>query len=917
MINFQKRKLALCVAMISTCGYSQVALSQSDDEIVQEEVLVTGFRGSLQRSQDLKRNAVNARESIVAEDMGKMPDLNLAEAIQRVAGVVIARQGGEGRSISLRGLNPGFTHTTLNGMEVPSSTGGLDSSGGVNRGRQFDYNVFSAELFNRIDVNKSAVANLEEGGIAGSVDLFTMRPLDNPGRKVAVSGQLGYNDLSEETDPRFSAIYTDSNEAETIGWMISGAFTERTVHQDGFGTVRWDNPWEDGCATEPTRCFAGNNTSLSDENLNKLWYPRLPRQDSFHHEQERTGISAAIQFRPTDTLEFGINHVRSEFDSTVDSYNSFAEFRRSGQWGFPHNTAEEVTVSQDGGIDYAVQGRFTGVGLRTESRRQEDTTKFAQTTADLKWNISESLELSGMIGQATSDYQGNVFRANIESLTDDSSTPEEGDGGTDFSFDFTGNANVAAVQYTGFDLTDQSNYYLMGNAQLRQYTVDRTNDTVRLDLKWSINDESTVKVGVMLNDREVDSTQGNRTNELPDIDGLTKVYSYADIGGHGENTDLDFLVLDFDSAIPAHGLGEYAPQAGRGVSTWNIGEETSAVYIDYTLDTELAGHALVANLGVRYVETDVSATGYVDADTSFVETNTYTNSLPSLNLTYGITEDMLLRLNVAQTMTRPDMDSLAPNKRYSDVNTTVSGGNSQLEPLVSDDVNLGWEWYFAEEASIGVAFFTKEIDSFISSPSLPASTLRPEDVAIVAELYPTQPGLTTDNTWVYSTSSNGVGADMDGYEIAYQQPFTFLPGFLSNMGLVANFSHVEATTFVERGGEVVEVPLEGMSENSSNITLYYEVDGFGVRVSQNRRDDYVTDNTGSNHNLAHGTTGPTHTDLNAFYNVNDNITITFEAINMMDEDERLYTTGTDGRMDLVREFNSTGRQFFLGVRATF
>lgn len=146
-----------------------------------EEIIVTGFRGSLQRAQDVKRQAINVTESIMAEDMAKMPDLNLSGSIQRLPGVTISREGGEGRNITLRGFSPDFTRTTLNGMEVPASSDGLDSGGfTINAGRAFDFHVFASELFNRIDVQKTQRASIEEGGIAGTVDLYSAKPFDSP-----------------------------------------------------------------------------------------------------------------------------------------------------------------------------------------------------------------------------------------------------------------------------------------------------------------------------------------------------------------------------------------------------------------------------------------------------------------------------------------------------------------------------------------------------------------------------------------------------------------------------------------------------------------------------------------------------------------------------------------------------------------
>src|SRR5210317_1084745 len=212
MISSTFRKTLLASSFAAACligagvAFPGIAAAQDTDDEAIEEIVVKGFRGSLQAAVSLKRNAVNNRDSIVSEDIGKMPDLNLAEAIQRVPGVSITREGGEGRQITVRGLGPSFTRVTLNGMEVPASTGGLDSYGGVNRGRGFDFNVFSADMFTRIDVNKSPTASIEEGGVSGTVELYTARPLDRPGFHASAFAQAGYNDLSEEWDPTIRAF---------------------------------------------------------------------------------------------------------------------------------------------------------------------------------------------------------------------------------------------------------------------------------------------------------------------------------------------------------------------------------------------------------------------------------------------------------------------------------------------------------------------------------------------------------------------------------------------------------------------------------------------------------------------------------------------------------------------------------------
>jgi iron complex outermembrane receptor protein len=869
-----------------------VMLQLSD---VAEEVVVRGFRSSLEQSVDLKRAAVNVRESIVAQDIGKMPDLNLAEAIQRVPGVAIVREGGEGRQISLRGLGANFTRVTLNGMEVPASAGGLDSFGGLNRGRAFDFNVFSAELFSRIDVSKTSTAAIEEGGIAGAVELYTPRPLSDPGLRASVSVQGGYNDVSEGTDPRITGILSTTNEAETFGFVVSGAYAGRTPFQDGFGTVRW---------AQPDRPFAGNNTDLGDADLHSLWFPRLPRQDSFRHDQDRVGFTTGLQLRPTSGFEASVNWVHSRFQATTESYNSFAQFRRSGDWGYPAITPNAVTVRSDGTGQYAVAGNFDGVALRTESRQNVDETLFNQITVDFRRDFGSRLTLTGMVGHARSEYVDDYFRVNIE-------TPNA----TNFSYDFTANPDVAMIDYE-IDVTDPSNFFIQDNERIERNTVDRKNNTVRLDLEWAVDGGHVVRLGGIYNDREVDSVLAEHDGAPPgDLRGISKVFPFIDAGGFDNRTELDFLALDFERSKAAYGVdfGSFPVVRGPGRPTWLVEEQTAGAYVDYTLTTLLDGRAFRANLGTRFVNTTTDATGWLAQDIPNTESNSYNNLLPALNIAFDATDDLVLRAAVGRSLTRPSLASLAPIKGYSDVNFTVSGGNSQLEPLKADAVDLSAEWYFAGQGVAAVGVFYKDIKSFISSPST-EGPLRPEDRPAVTAVYPTQPELLDPSLiWTYSTATNVDGTSLKGVELAYQQPFTFLPGRWSNLGFVGNYSYVDAKTRVERSGAMVEVPLEGMSKHSFNATLYYETDVFGVRLSLNSRSNYVTDNTGSNGNISHATTGPIRLDLSALYHITDAVSLTLEGVNLTNEYERLFTTG-DGTMDLVREYNTTGRQFYAGLR---
>jgi TonB-dependent receptor len=891
-----------------TEGADSAAADSAEEPAAEETetIEVVGYRHALQESVTLKRDAVNARESIVTEDIGKMPDLNLAEAIQRVPGVAIVREGGEGRQLSLRGLGSDFTQVTLNGMEVPASTGGLDSSGAINRGRGFDFNVFPAELFSRIDINKTSLASIEEGGVAGSVQMYTASPLDgaeegaNFGGSVSLQG--GYNDLSEESDPRFTASFHGANKAKTVGFTLSAAQTGRNSWQDGFGTVRWQQPDTPGSVSG----FAGNQTSLSDQQLKAAWFPRLPRQDSFRHDQERTGLAGSLQFHPNDRLDINLNLVRSEFEATTTSYNSFGQFRRLGRWGFNSITPTSLTLVPDGTGQLAIAGTFRGVSLRTESRETEDTTTFNQLTADFEYDLSENLVLSGMVGRAESKYEDLLFRVNIETT----------DPNILFSYDFTRDPNVAAINYN-IDVTNPANFVVQTDGLLQKNLVDRTNDTGRVDLDWFFRPGHNLRFGAIYNEREVGSEIFQQTaTTVPQVplSSISRVFNYEDVGGYGSDTELRFLVLDFPSAKAAFNFGsDFQPFRGPGRATWVVTEETAGAYGEYNLVTLLKDHDFRLNLGTRFVETKTSGLGWLSSTVSNTETNSYTNLLPSLSVAYDVKSNVVLRAGASRTMTRPSLVSLAPVKAYSNVNLTVTGGNSQLEPLLSNNLDLGAEWYLSDRSVLALSLFYKDIDSFISSPTN-REALREEDRANVAALFPTQPQLLDPSlVWTYSTSSNTEGTTLQGFEIAYSQSFKSLPGFWGNFGFSGNYSYVDGDTTVIRSGQVVDVPLQGLSKNSWNGTLYYETPRWGSRVSVNNRDDYVTNNLGANTNVSEATTGPVRWDMSAFLHLTEQFSLSLEAVNLTDEAERLYTTG-NGTMDLVREINYSGRQVFLGLR---
>jgi len=282
--------LVACTALVAP----QAAFAQDGADGDEDQIVVTGYRGSLNAALDIKRDSVTPVDAILAEDVADFPDLNLAEAIQRIPGVSIDRDGGEGRTITVRGLNPDFTRVRINGMETLSTTGGTDSSGGTNRGRGFDFNIFASELFQSIRVSKAPTPDQEEGSLGAIVDLQTGKPLSYGELVIAGNVQGQWNDMAKKVNPRFSGLISDVFADGTIGVLVSVAYTQRDIVEEGFSAVRWDNA--DAFSNEAS--FPG---------VANAFHPRIPRYGKLVSDQERLGITATLQFEPTDATQIDID----------------------------------------------------------------------------------------------------------------------------------------------------------------------------------------------------------------------------------------------------------------------------------------------------------------------------------------------------------------------------------------------------------------------------------------------------------------------------------------------------------------------------------------------------------------------------------------------------------------------------------
>src|SRR5690606_1698218 len=369
-IRFTVRAI-LGIASGTLLSANVVAQEAGTDSGAVEEIIVTGFRESLSVALDLKRETVGSVDAILAEDIADFPDLNLAESLQRIPGVSIARDAGEGRTITVRGLSPEFTRVRLNGMEAMSANGGTDAAGGTNRGRSFDFNTFASELFSAITVRKTASADVEEGSLGATVDLRTARPFDYDGFTLVTSATAQYNDLAEEVNPRAAFVISNTFANNTLGALLSVAYTERELVDEGASTVRWGNP------SGPMMLAPNYIGQPTLDEINASFVPRIPRYDYYAHEQDRLGVTASLQFAPNartavnlDVLYAEFNAQRREIFLEVSNFSGGAQGIR----------VADAIIDNTNTLVYGV---FNNVDIRSEQRFDDLSTEFTQVTLDV------------------------------------------------------------------------------------------------------------------------------------------------------------------------------------------------------------------------------------------------------------------------------------------------------------------------------------------------------------------------------------------------------------------------------------------------------------------------------------------------------------------------------------------------------
>ena len=855
------------------------------------EVVVSGYRESLAEAHTRKRDATIAEDVIVAEDIAAFPDLNLAESLQRIPGVTIDRDSGEGRQITLRGLGPDFTRTQLNGMEVLGNTAsGMDNRGGVSRTRSFDYSLFASELFDSVTVEKSYSVEQDEGGIGGTVDLSTAKPFDYPGFKGVLSAKEQTNSNASTATPRIVGLISDRWD-NNFGVLGSVAYSINDSNEFGYRNWGWNQ-----IKVNPANIGPGVSAADAAElEAGKIYAPEADTYSSWYDHRTRLGATLSMQYEPSDSLKFGLDSLFSRLTDRRSDYALAAAGVNSLTGNISGTQVLQSDVIQGNTL---VAAQYTGVDMRSEFNTEADKTNFYQVGLHGSDKITDNLEVNGLVGYSKSDYELPYFdKVFLESKNQ--------------AFGFTDIPSTPVNNY-GFSVTNPAEWNLMrldtqANSIINEYKNAKFNVAYKLDgastLKAGVEYKDFTNIGAQWNQKVFYDTPTDTA--IPG--GLKQVVPY--------DTTIPYVVGDVNGTYNYIGQPrniEIPADLSPG-SDYSISEKTSAAYLQYDLDTLLWEHQIRANAGLRYYYTklDSSGTWAVGPGLQPIDVlHHYDGVLPAFNVAYFLQQDLVARFSANRDISRPSLANLAAAGTVTTMpqGGSLSIGNPNLKPFTADSVEGSLEFYDGHVGFASLGVFYKKMNNFISSSTITepySATGYPNSFLLEGES-PSAPFNVTQPI-------NVSGASIKGVEIGVQRDFDFLPAPLNHFGVVANGTYADGSSPAIINGASVTLPLVDLSKYSANATLYYETRLWGVRVSEAYRGSYL-DSAGGGGNIGEGYEATNNVDFSAHYNITPTVKITAEGINMTNQHIVQFTDIYAKRIEVN---TSSGRTFLVGATAEF
>ncbi|MFN3521526.1 MAG: TonB-dependent receptor [Phenylobacterium sp.] len=848
---------ALIGALFTSTAICTPALAQEDAAV--DELVVTGQRLSLQRAMDTKREAVGVVDAISADDIGRLADKNVAENLERLPGVGLAYDQGEGRYVAIRGIGASLNNVTLNGVEVGNPDG--DS-------RALPLDIVGGQLLGRIEVVKAVTPDMDAQGIGGTINLVTQSPFDaGKNRFAQLSLQGGYQEFNEKTpvqgDGAIGGVFADGR----IGTLFGVNYSYRDYRSDGLYPDDW--------RSVPGVARGGLPTNIKATNYNLT--------------RERIGASFALEFRPTNQDKYHLRGLYSRF--TED------EYRQRNRLDFATNavlSSGRLVLNADGATGVA-----TGIQMRQDLRleyKEKSITTFSAGGLNERGPWEASYDLSYGYNELVEPNQVWQFRSLVNYTVDVDMRP----------LLYTATPRGAKPSDLGFyQYTRQDEY------------GEETNVAARLDLKRAIDvgQDSYFKFGFKA--RQTDKSFDGRTDvwgrgssanrfTLADYD-LAGGVSEVDLGDH---VYTNALTIDADaiSAFTVANLNssKFVLDTATTLSnaTLNDYDLTERVYAGYAMAHVDFGQVKVTG-GWRIERTETEVSGFrLTGGTVVTPVSTsgeYTDFLPNIQVRYEPREDIVMRAAYTRTLGRPQYPQLKPGGEleYEQVSAGVfegslSEGNIDLKPYISDNIDFSFEWYFAPGSMVSAGLFHKSI----KDPIFGFAETR-TNVTIEGRTY---------QTLRYSQPRNADKGEITGLELAYQQQFAFLPGFWSGFGVAGNVTFTDSELIVPDRGET---PFPAQSDLLWGAQIFYQNDRLEAALSYHHTGKAIQ---GLGGDVEADTWDDDYRRLDAkiSYRITDRIEVFADLQNLNDEVLREYQAGRD---DWLTNYERYGRTYYLGVAA--
>lgn len=871
-----------------------------------ETVVVHGIRESLKRSLETKRDANAVVDAITAEDIGKFPSTNVAEAMSQIPGVTIDRRFGQGERVSINGTDPSLNLTFLDGHPVAETTWLY----GEQPNRGFDYTLLAPEILGKLEVYKSPEARLPEGSIGGTIVMHTRQPLDLDVNTLSASVGATYGDQSDATKPNASVLYSWKNPDSTFGIAVSAQHYEEKVDRQGeeiFGYSKVSSLSASPAVAAGLASGALHADDLVPQEINAAY---------FQQTRKRNSATLNLQWKPNDQFEMDLRGLWIR-----EKFNNFNQ----SMYGFTTQTPQNITSLTAGPNGLVTTGHSCGnddptcAGLAANGGNGPVNT-YLDNQVRVSTVVTKGLDLSGtykgdgwrlggQVGESKSDNTDNA-QAFIE--------PYYNGGYTwDINHGITFDDSAAAANPANWHDGDTPGGGWGGNYAQWPATAKDVYGQLDFskDFQGFINQ---MLVGVRMTkhdeERALSIFGGVRTANLATIgfDGLTDILSSFDGFSNDQRHHVQTSFNDVLAWVLGSPLGT-APDPGSYLNnTYAITQKSDAAYAQANFGSD----ALRGNFGVRFVHTEIDSSGYTYSGAptypapagSYQTVNvSHNNTLPSFNIAYDLAPDLVLRGAVAEVIAWAPYNQEVHNTFLNDTVLTGSGGNANLSPYKSTNFDVSLEWYFADQSVLAASVFYKNVSNYITTDShieRQFNSMHTTDPETYERVYVDGHLGNCDASGFCDYSVlrplDGGSAKVKGLTLSYQQPFGD-----TGFGLFANYTLADGTT---RSGQ--DLPYN--SKNAVNLSPYYEKGPFSARITYGWRSHYLAGGYVAGSPPA-SVAAYRELDASASWHFTDKLSLNLNAMNLLDETYLQYL----GSKDLIAGKYSSGRRYMATLHYDF